>query len=140
MSDQPNKPEEEFVDDTYAQRIANARDESQAKLFEEKKKSKAFQQSENEKTIAKSLISLHNNGDFKTFLDYENLQMSATIINSTVPPPKDVFPSTDYGLQMAFNAGRKYQMAHVRNERNQLMKVYLNNNQIQKKEDPNGEH
>ena len=129
--------QEEYI--PYSQRISEAVEEHRKELFKKGNIGQRYPLSDSEKRFAKALINLYNNPDFKVFLELENFEAGERMVRSLDTPSESIFPSKDFGQQMAFNKGRHFQMGYLRKQRDQLVSIYLHNLKVEKRGEQNGE-
>lgn len=122
MSDE--QPTNEKGYQTYADKIDELRADEGEKLFREKDRQGRLLLSSKEQSLAQALVRLSGSEDWKTVLEFESIESSERILGAfSVPPGMD---KHTFGEQMAFNKGRSYQMAILRNKRDNIVKAYLN--------------
>ncbi len=86
---------------------------------------KKFRMAENEMEFARAIVNLSQNSDFKKYMEFESFEIAERMANGFKAPAESEFGSRVFAEQMSFNAGRSYQMNHLRNLRTQLAQTYL---------------
>jgi len=121
---------------TYADRmnkVAMGVREEHSKLMSKKLKEKLLLL-DNEKDIARVIISLMNDDNFKKYLEYEAIEIGRRLKDAFEAPADVAMKSATFGEQMAFNKGRYYQMEHFRRIRNNIVSKYLEWTKLEKED------
>lgn len=109
--------------DTYADRVEKHKEDA-FRSAQKRKEPKLILSPAAEK-FAEKLVRLYQNEDFKSYLEFEGMEISERIVNGFEKPPATLFDSSDFGEQMAFNKGRYYQLIHFKAKRDTLVKEYI---------------
>lgn len=106
----------------YSERLGEAIEEERKELFKTKLKPK-LNLTDEQQEFAKAFLRLSQNDDFKTYLKFENFEISNRLIEAFANDSKDATMS--FGEKMAFNKGRHMQMVYLKNSREMIMKLYV---------------
>ena len=119
-------PEDSEGYTSFHDKISKAIQESRT-VFEKAKDTKqASLLSEKEKRYAEAVAHLSNNEYFKTYLEFEALEIASRLAGVFEEPPENLgLKGSALGEKCAFNKGRHYQMMYVFNTRQMLIKSHL---------------
>lgn len=117
--------QEEYV--SYQERIAMMEKEEKTTFIKQEKAKSARPLAKNEQEYAEAIHRLFQIEDFKTYLEYEAREIAERMTASFEEPKEPMLKTATLGEKLAYNKGRYYQMMHVRNERTNLAKQYVNN-------------
>lgn len=125
--------DKELAGGTYAERVQEAQDETR-RAFRGRRKEPVFSLTPKQVEIAQAFVRLINNPDFKVYMQFEANEIASILARAFDPPPDGVLKTTSFGEQMAFNKGRAFQMSYFINERETLVKTFLEMTKTKKEE------
>lgn len=125
MAEESKIDEPEFV--SFSDRMAQATEDGIKEAADKEKASQRqrYHMSDKESEFAKAIFALSENPAFKTYLEFESFEIAERLTNGFRQPTESEFPSRVFAEQMAFNAGRAYQMRHLSNLRKSITSTYL---------------
>lgn len=128
-----DQPQEEYV--SYAEKLNSALNEERNAFQKGQDKKSSINLSDREQHYAEAMAHLMNNEYFKSYLEFESIEIAKRLAMSFEPPEDPMFAQATLGEKLAFNKGRHFQMMYVLKTRQTLIKAHLALNRQQIKEE-----